>query len=59
MGYLASAKAVDFSALTKSLGFGTVLASFAIEDFSLDALQSISFDDINSRLEKFRTLSSF
>ncbi len=59
MGYLASAKAVDFSALTKSLGFGTVLASFAIEDFSLAGLQAINFDDITARLEEFRTLSSF
>ena len=59
MGYLASAKAVDFAALTKALGFGTVLASFAIEDFSLAGLQSITFEDITARLEKFRTLSSF
>ena len=59
MGYLASANAVDFTSLTKSLGYATVLASFAIEDFSLNRLKQISLDDINDRLEKFRTLSSF
>jgi sugar/nucleoside kinase (ribokinase family) len=59
MGYLASANAVDFSALSKSLGFATVLASFAIEDFSLAGLQGITFEDITARLEKFRALSSF
>ena len=59
MGYLASANAVDFAALRKSLGFATVVASFAIEDFSLAGLQTITFDDITTRLEKFRTLSSF
>jgi len=59
MGYLATSQATDFSALTKSLGFGTVVASFAIEDFSLAGLQAITFDDITARLEKFRTLSSF
>ncbi len=58
MGYLASANAVDFSALSKSLGFATVLASFAIEDFSLAGLQGITFEDITARLEKFRTMSS-
>ncbi len=59
MGYLAAGEAVDFSALSKSLGFATVLASFAIEDFSLAGLQGITFEDITTRLEKFRTLSSF
>ena len=59
MGYLAWANAVDFTSLRKSLGFATVVASFAIEDFSLAGLQTITFDDITTRLEKFRTLSSF
>ena len=59
MGYLATAKTLDFSALTKSLGFGTVLASFAIENFSLAGLQGITFEDITARLDKFRALSSF
>ena len=59
MGYLATAKTVDFSALTKSLGFGPVLASFAIENFSLAGLQGITFDAITARLEQFRAMSSF
>ena len=59
MGYLAANKAVDFSALRKSLGFATVVASFAIEDFSLTRLQEISLDDIKARLREFKTLTSF
>ncbi len=59
MGYLASADAVDFTSLSKSLGYATVVASFAIEDFSLNRLKEISSDDINARLEKFRTMSRF
>ena len=59
MGYLASADAVDFAALSKSLGFATIVASFAIEDFSLNRLKQISLDNINDRLHKFRTMSSF
>ncbi len=59
MGFLASANAVDFSSLRKSLGYATIVASFAIEDFSLDRLKQISLDDINDRLDKFRAMSRF
>ncbi|NIA06037.1 MAG: sugar kinase [Actinobacteria bacterium] len=59
MGYLASNELVSFTALRRAIGFATVVASFAIEDFSLARLQQISFDDIRARLEEFRTLSSF
>jgi len=59
MGFLASNKVVNFAALRRSIGFATIVASFAIEDFSLARLQQISLDDIHVRLEEFRTLSSF
>ena len=59
MGFLASNKVVNFAALRRSIGFATVVASFAIEDFSLARLQQISLDDIYTRLEEFRILSSF
>ena len=59
MGYLAANKVVNFAALRRSIGFATVAASFAIEDFSLGGLQKIRLDDITARLEKFRALSSF
>lgn len=59
MGHLASNEAVNFAALRRSIGFATIAASFAIEDFSLAGLEQISLDDITARLEKFRTLTSF
>ena len=59
MGYLASNELVNFTALRRSIGFATVVASFAIEDFSLARLEQITLDDIHARLEEFRTLSSF
>ena len=58
MGYLAANNTVDFSALRKSLGYATVVASFALEQFSLEGLLNITLDDINRRLEEFRSLSS-
>ena len=59
MGYLASNELVNFAALRRSIGFATVVASFAIEDFSLTRLCQITLDDIHARLEEFRILSSF
>ena len=59
MGYLASNKLVNFTALRRAIGFATVVASFAIEDFSLARLEQISLNDIHARLEEFRNLSSF
>ena len=59
MGFLATNEAVNFAALRRSIGFGTITASFAIEDFSLAGLEQITLDDITARLEKFRTLTSF
>lgn len=59
MGFLASADAADFASLRKSLGYATIVASFAIEDFSLDRLKQISLDEINARLDQFRAMSNF
>ena len=59
MGYLASEELVTFTALRRAIGFATVVASFAIEDFSLARLEQITLDDIHARMEEFRTLSSF
>ena len=59
MGYLAREKADDFGALRQAMGYGTILASFAIEEFSLGGLQRITRADINTRLEEFQGLIGF
>ena len=59
MGYMSTNKVVNFAALRRSMGFGTILASFAIEDFSLAGLQGIAMDDITARLEEFRNIVAF
>jgi hypothetical protein len=38
---------------------GSVLASFCVEDFSLNKLKALSQSDINERLEKFRKMMHF
>ena len=59
MGYMSTNKVVNFAALRRSMGFATVLASFAIEDFSLAALRKITIDDVTARLEEFRNIVEF
>jgi sugar/nucleoside kinase (ribokinase family) len=59
MGYLTQAGKTDFDSLKKAVAYGTVVASFAIADFSLAGLTSISKTDIDGRLETLREVTSF
>ena len=59
MGYLAQNEKTDFASLKTAVAYGTVVASFAIADFSLNRLTSINSDDIESRFETLRKLANF
>ncbi len=59
MGYLASQGKLDAETIKKSLVYGTLIASFAIEGFSLERLQGITRKDIDKRFEQFQTVASF
>jgi len=59
MGYIAKAGKVDFTSLKQAIAYGTVVASFTIADFSLQGLATIKKDDIESRFETLRKLTSF
>jgi sugar/nucleoside kinase (ribokinase family) len=59
MGYLAKVGKVDFACLKQAIAYGTVVASFTIADFSLQGLTAIKRDDIESRFESLRKLTSF
>jgi len=62
MGYLASLEpqaAKDFESLKTAVAYGTVVASFAIADFSLKGLTSITRSDIETRLETLRKITQF
>jgi sugar/nucleoside kinase (ribokinase family) len=59
MGFLAKSGKTDFESLKTAVAYGTVVASFAIADFSLAALTSISRADIDDRFEALRKLTSF
>ena len=60
-GYLAgkSDSKVDFPLLRRAVIFGSVLASFTVEAFSLDRLRSLTNEEIDERYEMFRVMSQF
>jgi len=59
MGYLAKAGRADFESLKTAIAYGTVVASFAIADFSLKGLTSINKDKIDKRFEALRKMTNF
>ena len=60
-GYLAGqgAAEIDFGLLRKGVIFGSVVASFCVEAFSLSRLRRLTSDEINERYEMFRVMSQF
>jgi hypothetical protein len=59
MGYLAEKGSVDDAALRTAIAYGSVAASFTIEDFSLRGLTSITRADIDKRFEHLRNIARF
>ena len=59
MGYLASQGNFEPRTLKEAMAYGTVVASFNVEDFSLDRLQRIERPDIDRRLEQYKRMLSF
>jgi sugar/nucleoside kinase (ribokinase family) len=59
MGFLAKSGKTEFDSLKTAVAYGTVVASFAIADFSLAGLASITRADIDDRFEALRKLTSF
>lgn len=59
IGSLARAGAMKEENLRSAVVCGSVVASFCVEDFSLDRLRAVSEEDIMSRIEEFRHLTDF
>jgi sugar/nucleoside kinase (ribokinase family) len=59
LGYLASRREVHDRELRRAIVFGSVLASFTVEKFSLDRLREISLRDVHERYTDFRALTHF
>lgn len=59
MGYLAATGDFSDAALRKAAVFGSVMASFTVEDFSLGRLRSVSWPEIEGRFRMFQALTAF
>ncbi len=59
MGYLAATRDLSEKTMRKAIIFGSVMASFAVEDFSLNRLRGIAYSDIEERYRKFKVLTEF
>ncbi len=59
MGYLAHADRDDVDVMRRAMVLGGVLASFAVEEFSLDRLRTLRPEEIRARYAEFRQLSHF
>jgi sugar/nucleoside kinase (ribokinase family) len=59
MGYLAATGNLSQAALRQAIIFGSVMASFAVESFSLDRLRALDYKEIESRFREFKMLTHF
>ena len=53
MGYAATGGEPDYDTFRRALAYGTVVASFVIEEFGTERLRSISQQDVEQRMEEF------
>lgn len=59
IGYLAHTQDTSFENMKRALIYGSCMASFCVEEFSIERLRNLSNDQIVDRISKFRTLTQF
>jgi sugar/nucleoside kinase (ribokinase family) len=64
LGYLDSRRAagdsvLDHGVLRQAMAYGSVLASFNVEDFGTERMQSLTREQIDERLREFRRITTF
>ena len=59
VGFLAKSGELDDQILRKAVIYGSVLASFNVEDFSLNRLVNLEFSEIQKRFIQFKKLTEF
>jgi sugar/nucleoside kinase (ribokinase family) len=57
MGHIAATGRTDFATIQASLAWGTVIASFTIESFSLDRLARLTRAEIDQRMSMFKEMT--
>ena len=59
IGYLASKKKTSISEIKKSVVYGNVMGSFAVERYGLDGLLRLRKSDITKRIKQYERMLSF
>jgi len=59
IGYLAKVQTVNFSNMKNAIIYGAALASFCVEAFGTDRLESLTNEEISARIKEFIALSKF
>lgn len=59
LGFLASNDSFSFAELKRAVVYGSVIASFNVESFSLGRLQTLTQAEVQQRFKKFKELSEF
>ena len=59
IGYLAQTNKVNFNNMKRAVINGSAMASFCVEQFSIDRLKGLRKAEINKRLKQFSNLVKF
>jgi len=59
IGYLAATGDISYKNIKKAIIIGSAMASFCVEDFSLNRLKHLNGKEINGRIQKFKDLTHF
>lgn len=59
MGYLANTGDLSEDGIRQAIVFGSVMASFNVEDFSLERMKHLEYGEIEARYKSFKALTSF
>jgi sugar/nucleoside kinase (ribokinase family) len=59
MGYLASQEKLDENAMRRAMIFGSVMASFNVEEFGTERIKRLTHAEINDRFRAFKRMTYF
>jgi len=59
MGYLANTGNLSEESIRQAIIYGSVMASFNVEDFSLDRLRTLQYSEIEERFINFKRMTHF
>jgi sugar/nucleoside kinase (ribokinase family) len=59
MGYLSSQETIDEAAMRRAMIFGSVMASFNVEEFGTERVRRLTHEEINERFRAFKQMTYF